>query len=119
MRCQHHTGELTNVGGQDFDKGPAHPYNWNMKVREENMPQPQEKPTKEQLKLLALKQRIGEITSDYEDKIADIRAYVTQLQEHYEEIFKNNESEMEALQAQLRTYQDATVEAEVPADPQD
>lgn len=93
-----------------------------MKVRKEDMPQtpaPQEKPTRDQLKVMALKQRIGEITSDYEEKIADIRAYVTELQEHFNEVFKNNEAEMEALQAQLRTYQDATVEAEVPADPQD
>ena len=68
--------------------------------------------TKDQLKVIALKQRIGEITSDYEEKIADIRAYVTEMQEHYDEVVRNQEKDMESLQAQLRKYQDATVEAE-------
>jgi hypothetical protein len=80
----------------------------------------EQKLTKDQLKLVALKQRIGEITSQYEDQIADIRAYVTQLEEHYNEIVRNQETDMENLQAQLRKYQDATVEAEeVPADSED
>lgn len=81
------------------------PYNWNMTNKEQ-------KPTKDQLKVMALKQRIGEITSDYEEKIADIRAYVTQAQEEFEEILRRQETDIESLQAQLRTYQDATVEAE-------
>lgn len=71
------------------------------------MPQPeQQKLTKDQLKVIALKQRIGEITSDYEEKIADIRAYVTQMEEHYSELLKNQENDIESLQAQLRKYQE-------------
>lgn len=79
------------------------------------MPQPQapqEKPNRDQLKVIALKQRIGEITSDYEDKIADIRAYVTQLQEQYDDLLHRQEADIEALQAQLRAYQDAAIQEE-------
>lgn len=75
----------------------------------------QTKLTKDQLKFIALKQRIGEITSDYEEKIADIRAYVTQVQEQYEEVVKDQESTIEGLQAQLRKYQDEPVQEEDPA----
>jgi DNA repair ATPase RecN len=67
---------------------------------------------KDQLKVVALRQRIGEITSDYEEKIADIRAYVTQMQEQFEEVLQNQEKDVEALQAQLRKYQDAAVQEE-------
>jgi hypothetical protein len=67
---------------------------------------------KEELKVVALRQRIGELTSQYEDQIADIRADVTQRFEAYEEVLKNQEKDIESLQAQLRTYQDATVQEE-------
>jgi hypothetical protein len=38
----------------------------------------QQNKTKDQLKVIALRQRIGEITSNYEEMIADMRADITQ-----------------------------------------
>lgn len=77
------------------------------------MSQPsQEKPNRDQLKVIALKQRIGELTSDYEERIADIRAYITQMQEQFQDTLQNQEKDIEALQAQLRAYQDAAIQEE-------
>jgi small-conductance mechanosensitive channel len=72
----------------------------------------QKKLNKDQLKVVALRQRIGEITSQYEEQIADLRAYITQVHEQFEEVKNNQERDIEALQAQLRTYQDAAVQEE-------
>lgn len=86
-----------------------------MNVRKEDMPQPpasQEKPNRDQLKVIALKQRIGELTSDYEERIADIRAYITQMQEQFQDTLQNQEKDIEALQAQLRAYQNAAIQEE-------
>lgn len=73
----------------------------------------QSKPTKDQLKVIALRQRIGEITSQYEEQIADLRADVTQQFDALNEVIRNQENDNESLQNQLRKYQDyqnATVE---------
>jgi small-conductance mechanosensitive channel len=67
---------------------------------------------KDQLKVVALRQRIGEITSQYEEQIAELRADVTQRFEAYDEVVRNQERDIESLQAQLRTYQDAAVQEE-------
>ena len=107
-----HIGKLFDRRGRDFDKGLAHPYNWSMNNTE------QKKLTKDQLKVIALKQRIGEITSDYEENIADIRAHITQMQEHFEEVIRNQEKDIESLQAQLRNYQNV-VQEEEPDNPAD
>jgi hypothetical protein len=72
----------------------------------------EKKYTKDQLKVIALKQRIGEITSDYEDKLADFRADVTQQFAAYDEVVRNQEKDMESLREQLRKYQDAALEEE-------
>lgn len=71
----------------------------------------EQKKTKDQLKVIALRQRIGEITSQYEEEIAELRANVTQQFEAYDEVIANQEKDMQSLQEQLRKYQDATVEA--------
>lgn len=72
----------------------------------------EQKLTKDQLKVIALRQRIGEITSQSEDQLADLRADVTLQFEAYDEVIKNQEKDIESLQAQLRKYQDAIVEQE-------
>jgi spore maturation protein CgeB len=74
--------------------------------------QEEKKYTKDQLKVMALKQRIGEITSRYEDEIADLRADVTQRFEAFNEVIRNQETDIESLQAQLRKYQDEPVQEE-------
>jgi small-conductance mechanosensitive channel len=68
--------------------------------------------TKDQLKVVALRQRIGELTSQYEEQIADLRADVTQRFEAYDEVIRNQENDIESLQSQLRMYQDAAVQEE-------
>ena len=94
-----------------------------MNVRKEDMPQPQEqqKLTKDQLKVIALRQRIGEITSNYEEQIADLRADVTQKFEAYDEVVRNQEQTIESLQNQLRAYQEneSVQEEAEPATPED
>jgi len=67
---------------------------------------PPHKMTKDQLKVLALKQRIGEITSRYEDELADFRANATQQLGAFDDLVKNQEQQIEALQQQLKSYQD-------------
>lgn len=37
-----------------------------------------------ELKVMALKQRIGELVADYEEKVADLRVVITQQQEAFE-----------------------------------
>lgn len=68
---------------------------------------PLHKMTKDQLKLVALKQRIGEITSMYEDRMADMRADTTQQIGAYQDVLREQEEQVENLQAQLKKYQDA------------
>jgi hypothetical protein len=58
--------------------------------------------TKEQLKNIALKQRIGEITSRYEDELADLRAGFTQQLGALQDAFREQEITIENLQEQLR-----------------
>jgi len=60
------------------------------------------KMTKDQLKLVALKQRIGEITSMYEDQIAELRADATQRFEAMSDALKESDQTIEKLQEQLR-----------------
>lgn len=67
-----------------------------------NEPQAPNRMTRDQLKLLALKQRIGEMTSDYEDRIADIRADATQRFEAMSDALKEADETIEKLQEQLR-----------------
>lgn len=67
-----------------------------------NEPQVPNKMTRDQLKLLALKQRIGEITSEYEDRIADIRADATQRFEAFSDALKESDETISKLQEQLR-----------------
>lgn len=58
--------------------------------------------TKDQLKSLALKQRIGEITSQYEDQIADNRAEYTQQFNAFQEALRERDVQIDSLQEQLR-----------------
>jgi len=81
--------------------------------------QEERKYTKDQLKVMALKQRIGEITSRYEDEFADYRADVTQQFDAFQEVIRNQEKDIESLQAQLRKYQDEPLQEEDPETPQD
>jgi hypothetical protein len=89
-----------------------------MMVRKEDMSQSrqEQKLNKDQLKVIALRQRIGEITSNYEEQLADLRADVTQKFEAYEEVLRNQEKDLESLQNQLRKYQDAALEEEASAE---
>jgi uncharacterized protein YukE len=58
--------------------------------------------TKDQLKLFVLKDRIGQITSNYEDQIADIRANWTQAEQAFQNALQSQEKQLESLQEQLR-----------------
>jgi uncharacterized membrane protein YccC len=58
--------------------------------------------TKDQLKLAALKQRIGEITSGYEDTIASLRADFTQQFDALQDVLREQDETIEKLQEQLR-----------------
>lgn len=58
--------------------------------------------TKDQLKNLALKQRIGELTSNYEDEIAELRANFTQEYTSMQNVRKALEEQVESLQKKLR-----------------
>lgn len=58
--------------------------------------------TKDQLKLVVLTQRIGEITSKYEEQIADNRAEYTQQFAAMQDVLHKQEADIEKLQAQLR-----------------
>lgn len=60
------------------------------------------KMTKDQLKVLALKQRIGILTSEYEDQIADMRADFTQQLGNMQDALREQEEQIEGLLAQLR-----------------
>lgn len=77
-----------------------------------NMTNKEKKYTKDQLKVLALKQRIGEITSQYEDQLADLRADVTQQFDAFQDVIRNQDNDIEKLQEQLRKYQDESVQEE-------
>lgn len=77
---------------------------------------PPHKMTKDQLKLLALKQRIGEITSDYEDKLSDIRADATQQIGAYQDALREQEEQLENLQNQLKKYQETENDVQVKED---
>lgn len=68
---------------------------------------PPHKMTKDQLKLLALTQRIGSLTSKYEDELAELRAGFTQQLGAMDDLVKSQEADIEKLQEQLRKYQDA------------
>jgi uncharacterized protein YeeX (DUF496 family) len=56
--------------------------------------------SKETLKLIAIKQRIGELTSDYEERIADLRADITLEIEKFTQ--KLNELERENMDLKSR-----------------
>lgn len=71
--------------------------------------------TKDQLKALALKQRIGEITSDYEDKIADIRADFTQQYNALQDVLREQEKEIETLQKLGKSNEAEKEEGDKPA----
>jgi chromosome segregation ATPase len=73
--------------------------------------------TKDQLKLIALKQRIGEITSQYEDQIADMRASFTQQMEAMSDALKDSDKTIENLQNQLRKSSE-TLQEDDPDDQQ-
>jgi hypothetical protein len=77
---------------------------------------PLHKMTKDQLKSLALKDRIGEITSKYEDELADLRAEATQRLGAMSDMLKTQEAELEALQTQLKKYQETENDVQVKED---
>lgn len=68
--------------------------------------------TKDTLKVIALKQRIGEITSDYEDRMADLRANTTLMVQNYE---RNIEDLKQELAAERTKHVAQEQEAIVPA----
>jgi len=80
-----------------------------------NEPQVPNKMTKDQLKLIALKERIGIITSQYEDQIADMRASFTQQMEAMSDALKDSDQTIENLQNQLRKSSE-TLQEDDPAD---
>ncbi len=61
--------------------------------------------TKDQLKVIALTQRIGELTSSYEERIADMRADVTQRQEDMQNQILAQHERIESLQKELEDVQ--------------
>lgn len=72
--------------------------------------------TKDQLKVLALTQSIGNITSKYEEQIANMRAEWTQAEGAFQNALKQQESELEKLQEQLKKYQEAEKDVQVEED---
>lgn len=56
---------------------------------------------KETLKLIAIKQRIGEITSDYEERIADLRADITLEIQKFTDMLNELEKENMELKSRL------------------
>ena len=80
-----------------------------------NEPQVPNRMTRDQLKLLALKQRIGELTADYEDRIADIRADATQRFEAMSDALKESDETIEKLQEQLRKSNETEEKEDKPA----
>jgi len=70
-------------------------------------PQEPKAMTRDQLKLLSFKQRVGELASNYEEQIADFRAEATQRMEAFQNLVKEQEAEIERLREQLKKYQDA------------
>jgi predicted nucleic acid-binding Zn-ribbon protein len=71
-------------------------------MNESNEQTPLHKLSKDRLKTIALTQRIGEITSKYEDELADLRAGFTQQLGTLQDHLKDQEGQIEALQEQLR-----------------
>jgi hypothetical protein len=66
-----------------------------------NQEQEVKKLTKDQLKVIALRQRIGEITSNYEETLADMRADITQQSEAMQEMIEQQFQEIQDLKGQL------------------
>lgn len=81
-----------------------------------NEPTPLHKMSRDQLKVMSLKDRIGEITSKYEDEIAEFRAEATQKFGAMDDLVKSQESQIESLQQQLKKYQDAENDVQVKED---
>lgn len=48
---------------------------------------------KKDLKILALRERVAQLTAEYEDKIADLRVELTVTTQEFEELKKSLESE--------------------------
>lgn len=48
---------------------------------------------KNELKVMALRERVAQLTADYEDKIADLRVELTLLTQRLEELEKGQEGE--------------------------
>lgn len=80
------------------------------------VPTPPSKMTKEQLKIMAFKQRVGELSSDYEDRITNMMADYHQQIEAYQDTLRTQEDELESLRAQLRKYQDEEKDVQVKED---
>lgn len=70
-------------------------------------PQAPKEMTKDQMKLFVLKERIGQITSQYEDQIADLRAGWTQAEQAFQDALHRQESDIEKLQEQLRKFNES------------
>lgn len=70
----------------------------------------QNKLSRDQLKVIALRQRIGEIVSEYEEKIADIRATFTQQMDSIQELAQGLSQENEGLKSKVSELEGATVE---------
>lgn len=59
---------------------------------------------KDTLKVMALRERIAELTAGYEDKIADIRADFTLAVEEMEERYKKLQDENELIKQANESY---------------
>jgi hypothetical protein len=67
---------------------------------------------KQQLKNIALRQRIGELTSEYEDKVANLRVEVTILTNNLEKI----QEERDLLQRQVDEHENHSKDRELARD---
>ncbi len=65
--------------------------------------QEQHKLTKDQLKVIALKDRIGQIVSEYEESIADMRANFTQQVEALHEVIESQDEKLAQLEENVVT----------------
>jgi len=74
--------------------------------------QNEQKLTIDQLKVLALKQRMGELVSDYEERIADLRANITQISDAMQGRIAAQDEEIFKLREQVEKYEKVDVPEE-------
>ena len=68
--------------------------------------------TIDQLKVIALKQRMGELVSDYEERIADLRANITQISDALQGRVQAQDEELRKLREELEKYEKVDVPEE-------